>query len=63
MAWRKRNNREASLSSAPDDIAVASAASSPTPDRPPQNKKAKFEERYNTEETSDTDVLCEFSTV
>jgi hypothetical protein len=62
MAWRKRNNREASLSSDPDDLAAASSASSPAPDYPAPNKKAKFEERYNMEESSDTDVLCEFST-
>jgi hypothetical protein len=31
------------------------------PTGPPQNKKAKFEDRYNTEETSDADVLGELS--
>jgi hypothetical protein len=41
-----------------DNIA-ASTASSPVPDRLPQNKKAKFEERYNTEENSDAEILCE----
>jgi len=58
---RKRNARQASLSSAADDTAAASAASSPAPNWPPQNKKAKFEERYNTGETSDADVLGELS--
>ena len=57
MTRRKRTNREASLSSAPDDTAAASAASSPAPERHPQTKKQKFEERYKTDETSDLDVL------
>jgi hypothetical protein len=54
---RYKRNREASTSSAaPDDT---TAASSPAPECQPLTKKAKFEERYNTEENSDTDVLGE----
>jgi hypothetical protein len=60
---RKRNTRQASLSSAADDTVAASAASSPAPNRPPQNKKAKFEERYNAGETSDADILGEPSII
>jgi len=63
---RRKRNREASTSSAPDDTAatsVPSAASSPAPERQPQTKKAKFEERYKTEESSDADVLGETQTI
>jgi hypothetical protein len=57
MARRKRT-RAASLSSAPEDIAATSTASSPAPEQP-LTKKQKFEERYKTDETSDVDVLSE----
>jgi hypothetical protein len=46
------------LSSAPEDIAATSTASSPAPEQP-LTKKQKFEERYKTDETSDVDVLSE----
>ena len=55
---RKRNRQASTSSVVPDDTAAApSTASSPAPDHQPQTKKAKFEERYNTDENSDTDVL------
>ena len=57
MTRRKHTNCKASLSSALDDTAAASAASSPTPECHPQTKKQKFEEQYKTDETSDLDVL------
>ena len=57
----KHNACQASLSSAANNTAAASAASSPAPNWPPQNKKAKFEEHYNTGETSNADVLGELS--
>ena len=57
MTRCKCTNHEASLSSAPDDTATASAASSPAPECHPQTKKQKFEEQYKTDETSDLDVL------
>ena len=60
MAQRKRRRREMSLSSAADDTAVQSTASSPVPDQQPKTRKEKFEERYKTNETSDGDVLGEF---
>jgi len=56
---RKRRRRETSLSSAADDAAAQSTASLPAPDRQPQTKKEKFEDRYKTEETSDAEVLGE----
>jgi len=55
----KRRRREISLSSTADDATAQSTASSPAPDRQPQTKKEKFEDRYKTEETSDADVLGE----
>jgi hypothetical protein len=53
------HNCQASTSSVvlDDTAATSSTASLPTPDHQPQTKKAKFEERYNTDENSDTDVL------
>jgi len=56
---RKHQRHETSLSSAADDAATQSTASSPAPDRQPQMKKEKFEDRYKMEDTSDADVLGE----
>lgn len=56
MARRKR--RATSMSSNPEDGGLDSVASSPVPEQP-KNKKAKFEVRYKTDETSDADVLGE----
>ena len=61
MTQRKRN-REESISSVQNNTTTVSATSvtlSPAPERQPQTKKAKFEERYNTAEKSDADVLGE----
>jgi hypothetical protein len=61
-----KRNHEASTSSVPDGTAatsVPSTASSPAPEHQPQTKKAKFEERYKTEESSDADVLGETQTI
>jgi hypothetical protein len=59
MARRKR--RAGSMSSVADDGGIEST-SSPAPIQP-KNKKAKFEKRYNAEETSDADVLGEYCSV
>ena len=57
MAQRRCTHAE-SLSSAPGDTAATSTASSPAPEQP-LTKKRKFEERYQTDDTSDVDVLSE----
>lgn len=59
MARRKR--RAGSMSSTAEDGGIESTASLPAPTQP-KNKRAKFEERYNAEETSDADVLGEYRT-
>jgi hypothetical protein len=50
---RHKRNRKESISSVQNNtttVSGISAASSPAPERQPQTKKTKFEERYNTAE-------------